>query len=48
MWHPGVTVIHAAQRASRRQLRYMAWHLSSIIRYFYKHWGRLPTIRENL
>ena len=42
MFHPGVLVIHAAQRASRRQLRYMAWHLSSMARYFTKHLGRLP------
>ena len=40
--HPGVTVIHAAQRASRRRLRYMKWHLSSMFRYFVKHAWRLP------
>jgi N-acetylglucosaminyl-diphospho-decaprenol L-rhamnosyltransferase len=40
--HPGVTVIHAAQRASRRKLRYMKWHLSSMVRYFGKHAWRLP------
>lgn len=40
--HPGVTVIHAAQRASRRKLRYMKWHLSSMLRYFVKHAWRLP------
>lgn len=40
--HPGVFVTHAAQRASRRQLRYLVWHLSSMARYFYKHLGRLP------
>jgi len=40
--HPGVFVIHAAQRASRRRLRYMAWHASSMIRYFCKHAWRLP------
>lgn len=42
MLHPGVTVIHEAQRASRRNLRYMAWHLSSMLRYFAKHMWRLP------
>ena len=42
MLHPGVTVIHAAQRASRRNLRYMLWHLSSMLRYFAKHMWRLP------
>ncbi len=40
--HPGVSVVHAAQRASRRKARYMVWHLSSMIRYFLKHYGRLP------
>lgn len=40
--HPGVTVIHFAQRASRRKLRYMKWHCSSMIRYLVKHAWRLP------
>jgi GT2 family glycosyltransferase len=40
--HPGVNVIHAAQRASHRKLRYMRWHLSSMLRYFVKHAWRLP------
>lgn len=40
--HPGVTAIHAAQRASRRKLRYMKWHLFSMVRYFGKHLWRLP------
>lgn len=43
--HPGVSVIHAAQRTSRRNPKYMAWHLSSMARYFAKHLGRLPRIR---
>jgi len=43
--HPGVSVVHAAQRASRRRPRYLAWHVSSLARYFYKHLGRLPRIR---
>jgi hypothetical protein len=40
--HPGVSVIHDAQRASRHNPRHMAWHLSSMARYFWKHSGRLP------
>ncbi len=40
--HPGVTVIHAAQRMSRRNLRYMKWHLTSMARYLGKYTGRLP------
>jgi N-acetylglucosaminyl-diphospho-decaprenol L-rhamnosyltransferase len=40
--HPGVTVIHAAQRTSRRKLRYMKWHLASMARYLGKYNWRLP------
>lgn len=39
---PGVSVVHDARRDSRRKLRYLFWHLSSMARYFIKHWGRLP------
>lgn len=39
---PAVTVIHDAQRASHRNLRYLKWHMSSMARYFRKHVGRLP------
>lgn len=46
MLHPGVSVIHAAQRTSRKNPRYMAWHLSSMTRFFAKHLGRLPRVRE--
>lgn len=50
MWHAGrrvavcrgAHIVHDAQRASRRRLRYMYWHMSSMIRYFMKHWLRLP------
>ena len=46
MLHPGVSVVHAAQRTSRRNPRYMAWHLSSMARYFAKHLGRLPRVTQ--
>lgn len=39
-----VTVIHDAQRASHGNLRFLRWHISSMVRYFYKHWGRLPIL----
>ncbi len=39
---PDVTVMHAAQRASRHHPRYMTWHAASMARYFAKHLGRLP------
>jgi N-acetylglucosaminyl-diphospho-decaprenol L-rhamnosyltransferase len=41
MIHPGISVVHEAQRASRKNWRYLLWHLSSMIRYFSKHFGRL-------
>lgn len=46
MLHPGVSVVHAAQRTSRKNPRYMAWHLSSMARYFAKHLGRLPHVKQ--
>lgn len=39
--HPEVSVIHDAQRLSRRNFRYMSWHAASMARYFAKHIGRL-------
>lgn len=41
---PSASVIHDAQRTSRRNLRYLRWHLASMARYFIKHWGRLPAV----
>lgn len=45
---PKVRAIHDAQRASRRNLRYMRWHLSSMTRYFAKHWLRLPVTDQSI
>lgn len=39
---PKAQVIHDARRTSRRDLRYLRWHVTSMARYFWKHWGRLP------
>jgi GT2 family glycosyltransferase len=39
---PNATVVHAAQRTSRRNLRYMSWHAASMARYLWRHSGRLP------
>lgn len=39
---PDVQVIHHAQRASRTNLRYLKWHVMSMLRYFARYWGRLP------
>lgn len=42
---PSTHVVHDARRASRHNLRYLKWHLSSMARYFIKHIGRLPKRR---
>jgi N-acetylglucosaminyl-diphospho-decaprenol L-rhamnosyltransferase len=42
MFCPDVRVVHDARRASRRNPRYMMWHLASMLRYFRKHLWRLP------
>lgn len=39
---PQAAAVHAAQRASHRNLRHLAWHLGGMARYFIRHWGRLP------
>lgn len=39
---PTVAIIHDARRDSHRKWRHLRWHLSSMLRYFAKHWGRLP------
>ena len=40
---PAACLTHDAQRASRRSFRHMRWHIKSMLRYFGKHWGRLPS-----
>ncbi|MDZ4154086.1 glycosyltransferase family 2 protein, partial [Methylicorpusculum sp.] len=40
---PEVVVIHDAQRDSHRKMKYLYWHISSMIRFFIKHIGRLPS-----
>lgn len=40
---PTASVIHDAQRASHRNLRFLRWHLASMLRFFCKHLGRLPS-----
>lgn len=42
---PRAVVVHAAQRASHRDPHHLAWHVSSMVRYFLRNWGRLPTIQ---
>ncbi|WPL18853.1 Rhamnosyltransferase WbbL [Thiorhodovibrio winogradskyi] len=42
IYYPGISIIHDAQRTSRHDPRYMRWHATSMLRYFWKHYGRLP------
>lgn len=39
---PQIRVIHEAQRQSHKQLKYLRWHLSSMLRFIVRYWGRLP------
>jgi N-acetylglucosaminyl-diphospho-decaprenol L-rhamnosyltransferase len=39
-----VEIVHDARRDSRRSLRHLRWHMASLARYFWKHWGRLPRV----
>ena len=43
---PGSQVIHDARRTSHRNLKYMRWHVASIVRYLGKHAFRGPKVRE--
>jgi len=43
---PATQVIHDARRSSRKNLRYLRWHLASLFRYLGKHWMRLPESKK--
>ncbi len=43
---PSVSVVHDARRDSHRSLRHLRWHLTSMARYFFRHWGRLPRLPD--
>lgn len=45
---PSVAVVHDARRDSHRSFRHSRWHLASMGRYFFKHWGRLPRVTSGL
>ena len=55
LWHAGrrivlcpqAVVVHAAQRASHRNVRHLAWHVKSMVRYFIRNSGRLPSVRSS-
>ncbi len=37
-----VAVIHDARCSSHKEFRFFRWHLMSVLRFFWKHWGRFP------
>jgi N-acetylglucosaminyl-diphospho-decaprenol L-rhamnosyltransferase len=39
---PGAVVIHDARRASRKNWQHFRWHITGLLRYFWKYTGRLP------
>lgn len=41
-----VSVTHDAQRASHHSARHMRWHASSMALFFFKHWLRLPVVKN--
>lgn len=41
---PDVAVIHDARRASRSSLQHLRWHIASLLRYFVRYFGRLPSV----
>ena len=41
---PCVSVTHKARRQSHKNFQFLRWHLKSMARYFWKHWGRLPKV----
>jgi hypothetical protein len=41
---PDVSVIHDAQRDSRKSFRHLRWHLASMARFLVMHYGRFPSV----
>jgi N-acetylglucosaminyl-diphospho-decaprenol L-rhamnosyltransferase len=41
--YKGVGVIHDARRTSHTNLKYLKWHISSLLRFFITHFGRFPS-----
>jgi GT2 family glycosyltransferase len=39
---PSTVVFHDARRASRKNLQHLRWHISGLLRYFFRYLGRLP------
>ena len=41
---PSISVVHDAQRDSHRSLRFLTWHTASMLKFLFRHMGRLPKI----
>jgi hypothetical protein len=41
---PSAVVFHDARRASRKNLQHLRWHISGLLRYFFRYLGRLPKV----
>lgn len=41
---PRMSVIHDARRESHRSLRFLSWHLASMLRFFWRYQWRLPKV----
>jgi hypothetical protein len=39
---PSAVVFHDARRASRKNLQHLRWHISGLLRYFFRYLGRFP------
>jgi hypothetical protein len=37
--NPQVSVIHQARRASHRNMRFLKWHVTSLLRFFFRYYG---------
>ena len=42
-----VIVTHDARRESHKNIKFLKWHLLSIVKYFIKHLGRFPQKDRN-
>jgi GT2 family glycosyltransferase len=41
---PRSLAVHVAQRSSHLHLRFLYWHISGLLRYFFKYLGRFPRV----
>lgn len=42
----GAEVVHDARRTSHREYKYFKWHVSSILKFLIKHYGRFPKVKR--